>query len=87
MYLSLVGKKISADGWQRDNGGSLCGIITEIEVDERYNQCKVFVEKTNQFSMNSMTFSIRQMNLLLLDGKLPEANKFLNSGTNAEIFN
>lgn len=83
---SLIGKTISAQGWQRDNSGSISGIITEI-IKGRFGDLEyiVCVEPNSPFSMNDFTFTSRHLEILLADGKLPEANKFLNSGTNAEI--
>ena len=83
---SLIGKTIIADGWQRDNSGSISGIITEIKKgrfgDLEYIVC---VEPNSPYSMGSFTFKSSHIEILLAEGKLPEANKFLNSGTNAKI--
>ena len=83
---SLIGKSISAYGWQRDNSGSISGIITEIKKgrfgDLEYIVC---VKPDSPLSMDSFTFKSSHIEILLAEGKLPEANRLLNSGTNAEI--
>ena len=83
---SLIGKSIIADGWQRDNGGMISGIITEITKgrfgDLEYIVC---VEPNSPYSMDSFTFKSSHIEILLAEGKLPEANRLLNSGTNAKI--
>ena len=83
---SLIGKSIIADGWQRDNGGMISGIITEIKKgrfgDLEYIVC---VEPNSPHSMDSFTFKSSHIEILLAEGKLPEANRLLNSGTNAKI--
>ena len=83
---SLIGKQISAYGWQRDNSGSISGIITEIKKG-RFGDLEyiVYVKPDSPLSMDSFTFKSSHIEILLAEGKLPEANKFLNSGTNAEI--
>lgn len=83
---SLIGKSIIADAWQYDNSGFISGIITEIK-QGRYGDLEyiVCVEPNSPSSMNDFTFKKRQLEALLADGKLPKANRFLNSGTNAEI--
>jgi len=83
---SLIGKSIIADGWQRDNSGMISGIITKI-VKGRFGDLEyiVHVEPDTSFSMDSFTFKSSHLEILLADGKLPIANKFLNSGTNANI--
>ena len=83
---SLIGKTIIADGWQYDNSGMISGKITEIKKgrfgDLEYIVC---VEPNSPFSMYSFTFKSSHIEILLAEGKLPIANKFLNSGTNAQI--
>jgi hypothetical protein len=83
---SLIGKSICADGWQRDNSGMISGVITEI-TKGRFGDLEyiVHVEPNTAFSMDSFTFNASHLKMLLADGKLPIANKFLNSGTNANI--
>jgi len=82
----LIGKTIFAEGWHYDNGGMISGIITEI-VKSRfgYDNFDVYVETVNPLSMDSFSFNSKQLETLIADGKLPTANKFLNTGTNAEI--
>ena len=83
---SLIGKTIIADGWQYDNSGMISGIITEIKKgrfgDLEYIVC---VKPISETSMSDFAFTSRQLETLLSAGKLPIANKFLNTGTNAEI--
>jgi hypothetical protein len=83
---SLIGKSIIAEGWQRDNGGMISGIITEIKKgrfgDLEYIVC---VEPNSPSSMSDFTFNASHLETLLNEGKLPEANRLLNSGTNAKI--
>jgi len=83
---SLIGKTIFAEGWQRDNGGFISGKITEVKKgrfgDLEYIVC---VEPNSPLSMNDFTFKTKHLEILLAEGKLPIANKFLNSGTNAKI--
>jgi hypothetical protein len=83
---SLIGKTIIADGWQRDNGGMISGKITEIQKG-RFGDLEyiIHVEPTTELSMDEMTFKKQHLEILLADGKLPEANRLLNSGTNAKI--
>jgi hypothetical protein len=83
---SLIGKTIFADGWQRDNSGFISGVITEIKKDRFFDlEYAVCVNPISETSMSDFTFTSRQLETLLAEGKLPIANKFLNSGTNAEI--
>ena len=76
---SLIGKSIIADGWQYDNSGFISGVITEIKKglfgDLEYIVC---VEPNSPFSMNDFTFKSSHIEILLAEGKLPIANKFLN---------
>jgi hypothetical protein len=83
-YNSLIGKKISASGWQRDNGGSIRGVIISIEKGF-YGTIKVVASKDYEWCMNDFTFSEGEMDILLTSGVLPKANRMLNSGTDAEI--
>jgi hypothetical protein len=82
----LIGKTIFAEGWHYDNGGMIDGVITEIERG-RFGDLEyiVRVDTKNPLSMYSFTFKKSELEKLLTDGKLPTANKFLNTGTNAEI--
>ena len=83
---SLIGKTISADGWQYDNSGFIHGVITEVKLG-RYGDMEyiVCVKPLSERSMNDFTFKRRHMEYLLSDGELPIANKFLNTGTNAKL--
>ena len=83
---SLIGKTIEADGWQYDNSGFIYGVITEVILG-RYGDLEyiVSVKPLSETSMSNFTFKTRTMETLLSNGKLPIANKFLNSGTNALI--
>ena len=82
----LIGKKIVAEGWQRDNGGGISGVITKIE-SSIHNRICVCVDKDDSASMDDMVFCEKHIEILLNDGKLPKANPLLNSGTNATIVN
>jgi hypothetical protein len=82
----LIGKKIVAEGWQRDNGGGISGVITKIE-SSIYNRICVYVDKDEKASMDDMNFCEKHIEILLKDGKLPKANPLLNSGTNAIVLN
>lgn len=81
----LIGKNIIANGWQRDNSGSLFGVITSVYQRGNYDQFYITVDPENSLSMDDMLFDKSHLEVLLRDGKLPEANKLLNSGTNAKI--
>jgi hypothetical protein len=82
----LVGKNIVAEGWQRDNGGGISGVITKIEQDTlSASRFYIYVDKDDDLSMDNMTFHESHLEILLKDGKLPKANRLLNSGTNAII--
>ena len=83
-YQSLIGKEISADGWQRDNSGGIYGEITRIQSWSR-DEVIVHATKEYEWNMNSFSFTIEQMDELVEKGCLPKANKMLNSGTNASI--
>ena len=82
-YSALLGKEISASGWHYDNSGGIWGTIIEIK-ENKFNY-EIFVNKKNELSMSSMTFSKNYMNQLLNKGFLPKSNPFLNTGTDAEI--
>jgi len=82
----LIGKKIVAEGWQRDNGGGISGVITKIE-SSIHNRICVCVDKDDNVSMDDMVFCEKHIEILLKDGKLPKANPLLNSGTNAIVLN
>ena len=84
-YESLIGKNLSAEGWQYDNGGSVCGEITEIKEWSR-SQIFVYTTKTYEWNMSKFTFTPQQLDELIEKGCLPKANKFLNTGTNAKLF-
>ena len=79
----LIGKKIVAEGWQRDNGGGISGVITKIE--QGTYRIDIYVEKNDDASMDYMSFHESHLEILLRDGELPKANRLLNSGTNAVI--
>ena len=83
-YQSLIGKNILASGWQYDNSGSVCGEITRLQSWSR-NKIIVHTTKTNEWDMKSFTFTPQQLDELVENGCLPKANKFLNTGTNAEL--
>lgn len=82
---TLIGKTIAADGWLRDNGGFISGEIVEVKPIYNGLEYQVRVVPDTANSMETYTFKGGQMATLLRDGFLPEANKFLNSGTNARI--
>ena len=85
-YELLIGKYISADGWHRDNGGSMSGIISKVSDVSIRGTVNVFVlEKEHDFQMDCFSFTTDQLGVLLELGKLPKANGLLNSGTNAYI--
>jgi hypothetical protein len=83
----LVGKRISAQGWHYDNSGSIAGIITEVTGPDYQNEYNVHVNPLNELSMRSMNFTAKNIQTLLLNGKLPKANSFCNTGVDAEILN
>ena len=80
---ALIGKKIFAEGWQYDNSGMISGCITEIKKSQFGNTIEVYVEPESNLSMDSFAFRANQIEVLLAEGRLPKANKFLNTGTNA----
>ena len=83
-YQSLIGKNISASGWHYDNGGSVYGKITRLQAWSR-REIIVYTTKTNDWHMAKFTFTPQQLDALLENGCLPKANKFLNTGTDAEL--
>jgi hypothetical protein len=92
-YDSLIGKNIVADGWYYDNGGTMAGVISEIVFNYyssgKLNEHRVEVyvrEKMYSWHMESFTFTIKQLDILLECCELPIANQFLSQGTNAKIF-
>lgn len=82
---SLIGKRIIADGWHYDNGGFASGLVTKVESQSGGLSYKVSVEPDHIGSMGSYTFRAAEMVTLVTRGELPEANKYLNTGTNAKI--
>ena len=82
---SLIGKTITADGWLRDNSGLISGKITEVTPKYGGLEWIVRVDPDSAASMETFTFTAQAMATLISDGKLPEANRLLNSGTNARI--
>lgn len=83
-YQSLIGRRIYANGWHYDNGGDVCGTITEIK-EWSSSQIRVYTTKEHDWNMKSFTFTPNQLDELIEKGCLPKANKFLNTGTNAEL--
>ena len=83
-YESLIGKNISASGWHYDNSGSVYGEITRLQSWSR-REIIVHTTKTNDWDMAKFSFTPQQLDELLENGFLPKANKFLNTGTNAEL--
>lgn len=84
-YKSLIGKNLSASGWHYDNGGSVYGEITELKEWSR-SEIIVYTTKTYDCNMSSFSFRPQELDELIEKGCLPEANKFLNTGTNAKLF-
>ena len=84
-YNSLIGKTISVDGWNYDNGGTMNGVITEIYYNEMYKEWYVKVDKDSEYSLDKYSFRFDEMDLLLLNNELPKANPLLNCGKNAFI--
>jgi len=83
-YKSLIGRNLSASGWHYDNGGSVYGKITDLKEWSR-NKIIVYTTKEHDWHMKSFTFTPQQLDELIEKGCLPKANKFLNTGTNAEL--
>ena len=85
-FAPLIGKNLSASGWHYDSGGTAIGKIISIEPD-RYTMNKVIVkiEPKSERSMKSFSFYLNEMEILLKEGKLPQANTFLSAGVNASI--
>ena len=82
---SLLGKTIYAEGWHYDNSGFISGTITLITQDKFSKGFRVYVESNAKLGMNDFVFTIKEMEILLAEGVLPRANRFLNTGTNAEL--
>ena len=89
-FQALVGKKLSAYGWNYDNFGTCNGIITKIgalesgKIEVSINDTRSASAKANS-AMNSFTFNINQLETLLTKGELSKPNKMLNSGTEASV--
>ena len=92
-YLSLVGRKISAYGWSYDNCGTCIGTINKVVIEGSGNLTKVRVyieeelteQEKNFGRMRDFAFTYSQYYTLLREGCLPKPNKFLNTGTDAEL--
>ena len=85
-YDSLIGEFIIASGWHYDNAGDMQGVISKITKEKLTAEVwRVYVANPSAYSMSSFVFSAKEMDTLIFDKKLPIANKFLNTGTNALI--
>lgn len=87
-YQSLIGKELKAYSWHYDNDGYAQGKITDIKFSQYINGgINVYINPSlvGSGSMDYFNFTINQIDTLLKDGKLPDPNKFLNTGTEASI--
>ena len=78
----LLGKKVYVDGWQYDNSGVLLdGVITEIKDAKDTFGRKAYILKTSDAEYKLEWLIVKE----LIENGVSEANKFLNTGTNAVI--
>jgi hypothetical protein len=70
-FNALLGKKLSAYGWQYDNDGRISGTITSIEPARYRDNIKVSVEvdPSDKVSTDNWEFTPWQMENLLVNGE------------------
>ena len=78
----LVGKKVYVSGWQYDNSGILLdGVITEtLEAKDQFGRL-AYILKTFDAERKLDWIVVKE----LIENGVYEANRMLNSGTNAVI--